>query len=83
MYLLESVGEYFNVNTVMKEFQADRQFTTIHNLVNKLRSMGVLIDKRQKHKCRVLAEEKLDGIGARLEHILRKSLKRLSQETGV
>jgi hypothetical protein len=45
--------------------------------------MRVLIDKRQKYKCRVLAEEKVDGIGARLEHTPRKSLKRLAQETGV
>jgi gamma-glutamylcysteine synthetase len=56
---------------------------TIHNLVNKLRSTGLLIDKKQKHKRRVLTEEKLDDIGARLEHTPRKSLKRLAQETGV
>jgi DeoR/GlpR family transcriptional regulator of sugar metabolism len=31
----------------------------------------------------VLTEEKLDDIGARLEHTPRKSLKRLAQETGV
>jgi hypothetical protein len=55
---------------------------TIHNLVNKLRSMGLLIDKKQKHKGRVLTE-KLDDIGARLEHTPRKSLKRLAQEIGV
>jgi hypothetical protein len=30
--------------------------------------MGLIIDKKQKHKCRVLTEEKLDDIGARLEH---------------
>jgi transposase len=41
---------------------------TIHNLVNKLRSTGLLIDKKQKHKRRVLTEEKLDDMGARLEH---------------
>jgi hypothetical protein len=40
----------------------------IHNLVNKLRTMGFLIDEKQKHKCRVLTE-KLDNIGARLEHL--------------
>jgi response regulator of citrate/malate metabolism len=51
--------------------------------VNKLRTMGLSIDKKQKHKCRVLTEEKLDDIGARLEHTPRKSLKRLAQETGV
>jgi hypothetical protein len=31
----------------------------------------------------VLTEEKLDGMGARLEHALRKLLKHLAQETGV
>jgi Fe2+ transport system protein FeoA len=39
---------------------------TIHNLVNKLRTMGFLIDKKTEHKRRVLTEEKLDEIGARL-----------------
>jgi hypothetical protein len=34
---------------------------TIQNLVNKLRT-GLLIEKKQKHKCRVLTEEKLDDI---------------------
>jgi hypothetical protein len=51
---------------------------TIHNLVNKLRSTRLLIDKEQKHKCWVL-----DDIGVRLEHTTRKSLKCLAQETGV
>jgi transposase len=51
--------------------------------VNKLRTTGLLIDKKQKHKRRVLTEEKLDDIGARLEHTPRKSLKRLAQENGV
>jgi hypothetical protein len=65
--LLESDGKNF----VMKEFLADKQFS----LVNKLRTMGLLIDIKQKHKRRVLTEEKLDNIGARLEHTPRKSLK--------
>jgi transposase len=43
---------------------------TIHNLVNKIRSTGLLMDQKQKHKHRVFAEEKLDDIGARLEHNL-------------
>jgi hypothetical protein len=47
--------------------------------VNKLRTMGLLTDKEQKHKCRVLTEEKLEAIRARP----RKSLKCLAQETGV
>jgi hypothetical protein len=51
--------------------------------MNKLRSMGLLIDKKQKHKYQVLAEEKLDGIGTLFEQTPRKSLKCLAQETGV
>jgi hypothetical protein len=39
---------------------------TIHNLVNKLRTTGFLIDKKTKHNHQVLTEEKLDEIGARL-----------------
>jgi hypothetical protein len=61
----------------MTEFPAD------NNLVNKLRTTRLLIDKKQKHKRRVLTEEKLDGIGARHEHTPRKSLKSLAQETDV
>jgi hypothetical protein len=51
--------------------------------VNKLKPTGLLIAKKQKYKSRVLTEEKLHDIGARLEHTHRKSLKRLAQETGV
>jgi response regulator of citrate/malate metabolism len=51
--------------------------------VDKLETTGLLIDKKQKHKCRVLTEEKLDDIVARLEHTPRKSLKRLAQDTAV
>jgi hypothetical protein len=51
--------------------------------VNKLRSTGLSVDNKQKHKCQVLTEERLDDIGARLEHTLRKLLKRLAQETGL
>jgi hypothetical protein len=51
---------------------------TIHNLVNKPRSTGSLIDMKQKY-----TKEKLDDIGAKLEHTPTKSLKSLAQETGV
>jgi hypothetical protein len=51
---------------------------TIHSLVNKLRTMGILIDKKQKHKCPVLIEEKLDDTGVRFEYIHRKPLKSLT-----
>jgi hypothetical protein len=40
---------------------------TIHNLMNKLITAVLLIDEKQKHKRRVFSE-KLDDIGARLEH---------------
>jgi hypothetical protein len=56
---------------------------TIHNLVNKLRIKGLSIEQKQKHKRRVLTEEKLDDIVAKLKHTPRKSLKCLAQETGV
>jgi hypothetical protein len=39
--------------------------------------------KKQKHKRRVLTEEKLDTIGVRLEHAPGKLLKRVAQEAGV
>jgi hypothetical protein len=63
----------------MNEFPADKHF----GLVINLRTTGLLIDKIQKHKHRVLSEEKFDNNGAKLEHIPGKSLKRLAQETGV
>jgi transposase len=55
---------------------------TIYKLVNKLRTTGLLIDKKTKRTRRVLTEKKLDDIGIRLEHTPSKSLKRLAQETG-
>jgi hypothetical protein len=65
---------------MMKEFPANKQFII---LLNKLRTTGLFIEKKQKHTRRVLTEEKLDDTGARLEHTPRKSLERLAQETGV
>jgi hypothetical protein len=41
---------------------------SIHNLANKLRSPGLWIDKKQKHKLRVSTEEKLGDIEARFEN---------------
>jgi hypothetical protein len=51
--------------------------------MNKLISTGLLIDKKQNHKRRLLTEEKLNNIRARHEHARRKPLKRLAQGTGV
>jgi transposase len=56
---------------------------TVHNLVNKRRTTGLVMDNKQKHKRQLLTEEKLHDIRARLEHTPRKSLKRLAQEAGV
>jgi hypothetical protein len=39
--------------------------------------------RNKTHECRVFTEEKLDDIGASLEHTPRKSLKHLAQETRV
>jgi hypothetical protein len=35
--------------------------------------MGLLIDKKQKHNNHVLTEERVDDIGARVEHTPTKS----------
>jgi transposase len=53
---------------------------TIYNSVNKHRTTGLSIDKKQKHKRRKFTEEKLDDINARLEHTPRVSLKRPAKE---
>jgi transposase len=70
---------------IRRKFHAERVLSrqAIHSLVNKLKPTGLLIDKKQKHKRRVLTDEKLKSMGARLEYTPRKSLKRLVQETGV
>jgi hypothetical protein len=59
MDLLETVGKNFDVNFVMKEFPADKQFT-IWSINLDQRD---LIDKKQKHTRRVITEEKLGDIG--------------------
>ncbi|XP_069683792.1 probable ATP-dependent RNA helicase DDX52 isoform X1 [Periplaneta americana] len=57
--------------------------TTVHNLVNKVRRTGSILNKKRVQERRVLTEEKLDEIGARLENTPQKSLKCLAQETGI
>jgi transposase len=59
------------------------QRETVHRLVNKVRWTGSVLDRKAESKRRVLTEEKLDEIGAQLEHTPRKSLRRLAQETGI
>jgi uncharacterized protein YijF (DUF1287 family) len=73
--LLETVGENFEINFVMKEFSAVWWIN--------LEQRDTLIDKKQKHKRRVLTEEKSDNIEARLVHTPRMLPKRLPQETSV
>jgi hypothetical protein len=79
MDLLESVGELFNVNFLKKEFPADKQFTIRWINLEWWDSQ----DKKQRRKCQVHTDERLDNIGARLEHTPRKSLEYLAQEIGV
>jgi hypothetical protein len=75
-FLYDNYVKYGSVRKCQQKFQLkfcdervpSRQ--TIHNLVNKqLRSTGLLIDKKQKYKCQMLTNEKLDDIGARLVHL--------------
>lgn len=56
---------------------------TVRRHVNRLRETGSVLDKKRIVTRRVLTEEKLDEIGQKLEQSPRKSLSRLSQETGV
>ena len=44
---------------------------------------GSVKNRKVNRRRHVLTEETLDEVGERLEHALQKSLKRLSQETGV
>jgi hypothetical protein len=89
--LYDTCVKYETVRKCQRKFRRKFRYErvpsrqTIHNLVNNLRTTELLMDKKQKHKCRVLTEEKLDDIGARLQHTStsRKSLKRLAQETGM
>jgi AraC-like DNA-binding protein len=78
MDLLESVGEYIGVNFVKSSQQTNNSL-----FGDWLRSTELLIDKKRKNKRWVLADDKLDDIGAILEHTPRKSLKRLAQEIGM
>jgi transposase len=88
VFLYDTYVKYGSVRKCQRKFRLKflnervTSIQTIHNLVNKLRSTRLLIDKKQKHKRRVLTEGKLEDIGARLEHAPRKSLKHLAQEAG-
>jgi hypothetical protein len=45
--------------------------------------MASVLDEKIKRRCHVLTEEKLNDIGARLEHSPRKSLARLVQQDDI
>jgi hypothetical protein len=81
VFLYDNYVKYGSARKCRRKFRDEtvpsRQ--TIHNLVNTLRTTGLLIDK---HNRRVLTEN-LDGTGARIKYTFRKSLKCLAQETGV
>jgi hypothetical protein len=91
VFLYDTYEKYGSARQCLRKFRCkfrdervpSRQ--TVHSLVNTLITTGLLIAKKQKHKCRVFTEEKLDDIGGRLEyiHTPRKSLKRLAQKAGV
>jgi hypothetical protein len=77
--------KYGSAGKCRRKFRDERDPSrqTIHNLLSKLRTTGLLIEKKTKHKRRVLTEEKLGNIWARLEHTPRKALKHLAQESAV
>ena len=56
---------------------------TVRKLVNRFRETGSVLDRKPQITRYVLIEENLDEIGQTLERSPRKSLSRLSQETGV
>jgi hypothetical protein len=57
--------------------------STIHCLVNKFKTMGLVLDKKIDRKCHILTEDRLANIDARLEHSTRKSLTKLAQQADV
>jgi transposase len=81
VFLYDTYVNYGSARKCRRKFrrkfrdERDPSRQTIHNLVNKLRSTELLLDKKQKHERQLLTEEKLDDIGAILEHRPGKSLK--------
>ncbi|KAJ4448627.1 hypothetical protein ANN_00017 [Periplaneta americana] len=56
---------------------------TIHDLMKKSREIGGVTNKKRRRRRTVLTEENLDDIGYRLENSPTKSIRRISEETGV
>jgi transposase len=80
VFLYDTCVKYIPARKCQCKFRGERvpSRQTIHNLVSKFRTTGLLIGKKPKHKCRVVTEAKLDDIGDRLEQTPRKSLKHLA-----
>ena len=57
--------------------------STIRRLAKRIKETGSIKNRNVNSRRHVLTEETLDEIGERLEHTPQKSLKRLSQKTGV
>jgi hypothetical protein len=57
--------------------------STIHNLVNKFKTTGSLLDKKIKRRHHELTEGRLNDNGARLERSPRKSLEKLVGQADV
>jgi transposase len=60
VFLYDTHVKYGSAGKCRRKFRDERvpSRQTIHNLVNKLRTTGLLTDKETKHKRRVLTEEK-------------------------
>jgi tetrahydromethanopterin S-methyltransferase subunit G len=52
-------------------------------IVKKVRTHGILIDRKPLRRNRVLTEEKLDDIGRRIENFAGKFFRRLAVQIGV
>lgn len=89
IFLYDTYVKYSSARRCRREFQ--QRFagvripsrSTIHDLVNKVRRTGSFLNKKHVRQRRVLTEEKLDEVGARLEHTPQKSLRRLAQEVNI
>ena len=57
--------------------------STIRRQAKRFKETGSVKNRKVSRRHHVLTEETLNENGERLEHILQKSLKPLSQETGV
>ena len=72
----------FTIHTVYN-FSNFVALCTIRGQAIIFKETGSVKNTKVNRRCRVLKEETLDEIGERLEHTLQKSLKHLSQETGI